>query len=89
VIAANGRSVSLYLPADRWLSSEISVGDSLWRDQFLRLVSRSSSGPATIFPIWRSSPCKQIDWSRPIDIRWTDEQRAHVSAFLRDLPAQR
>ena len=92
VIAANARTVSLHLPAGQWLSSEISVVDAAWRDAFAKLVASRPANPlagATLFPIWRSSPCKQVDWTRDILIVWTDEQRARVGAFLRELPAQR
>ena len=92
VIAANGRTVSLHLPAGQWVRSEITVVDAVWRDQFAKLVASRPANPfttATLFPIWRSSPCKQVDWTREILIQWTGEQRARVGAFLRELPTQR
>jgi len=88
MIASTGRTVSLHLYSGQWMSSEIALVNDVWRNQFIRYLSTNSSwwrGKE----IWRSAPCKQLDWSRGgVLINWTDEQSARVSTFLRELPTK-
>lgn len=91
VIAANAHTVSLQLTGKEWSSSDITMVDAIWRDTFAGLLSRppkASGATVTVFPVWKSSPCKQIDWTREIRIDWTNEERGRVSSYLRELPTQ-
>lgn len=89
MVASTGRTLSMRLKMRQWVASEIGFVNAAWRDTFTRTMSGQPSWGRGR-PPWRSGPCTQVDWSRyGVLVGWTDEQRARVNSFLRELPLQR